>query len=108
MEELKALNLVALGLTLAVAFAGMFAHYVKKWLREETHDSLYAYFFDRDSLKHTLSAAGAVLLAVLSMFMAGQVDLNTIAGLTAIFTIGYAGDSALNKDSLLALKGAKQ
>lgn len=107
MEELKALNWLALGLTLVIALAGMFAHYVKKWLREETHDSVYAYFFDRDSIRHTVSAAGAVLFAVVSMFMAGQVDLGSIAGLAAIFTIGYAGDSALNKDTLFALKGKK-
>lgn len=105
MDELKALNWIALGITLAIALAGMFAHYVKKWLRDETQDSVYAYFFDRDSIKHTLSAAGAVVVAVLSLFTAGQVDLGSLAGLTAIFTIGYAGDSALNKDSLLALKG---
>lgn len=104
MEELKALNMVALGITLAIAMAGMFAHYVKKWLRLETHDSFCTYFFNRDSLKNTLSAAGAVALAVISMFLAGQVDLNTVAGLTAVFTIGYAGDSALNKDSILALR----
>lgn len=104
MDELKALNLVALALTLAIALTGMFAHYVKKWLRDETQDSVYTYFFDRDSIKHTVSAGGAVIVAVFSMFLAGQVDLGSIAGLTAIFTIGYAGDSALNKDSILALK----
>lgn len=107
MDELKALNLVALAVSLAIALAGMFAHYFKKWLREETRDSVYAYFFDRDSIKHTLSAAGAVVVAVLSMALAGQVDLNSLAGLTALFTIGYAGDSALNKDTLMALKGRK-
>lgn len=107
MEELKALNWLALGLTMVVALAGMFAHYVKKWLRGETSDTFYSYFFDRDSIKHTLSAAGAVIAAVGGMFLAGQVDLNTIAGLAAIFTIGYAGDSALNKDTLLVAKGLK-
>lgn len=105
MEELKALNWAALGITLAIALAGMFSHYVKKWLRDETQDTVYSYFFDADSIKHTLSAAGAVILAVGGMFVSGQVDLNTLAGLTAVFTIGYAGDSALNKDSALTLKG---
>ena len=41
------------------------------------------------------------------MFTAGQLDLTTIAGLLTVFTIGYAGDSALNKDDALAKRIGK-
>lgn len=102
MEELKALNLVALGLALLIALAGMFAHYIKKWLRGETQDSLLEYLFGANSWKHTVQAAVAVVVTVFGMFSAGQLDLATIAGLLTVFTIGYAGDSALNKDGALA------
>lgn len=104
MDELKALNWAAFAITLAIALGGMVAHYVKKWLRDETQDTFYTYFFDRDSIKHTLTAVGTVVAAIFSMAVAGQIDLTTFAGLAAIFTIGYAGDSALNKDLLLATR----
>lgn len=107
MEELKALNLIPLALALVIALAGMFAHYIKRWLRGETQDSLREYLFGAQSWKHTVQAAFAVIATVGTMFMAGQLDLATLTGLVTVFTIGYAGDSALNKDGALAQGTAK-
>ena len=107
MEELKALNFLALALALGIALLGMFAHYVKKWLRGETQDSLLEYLFGANSWKHTVQAAVAVVVTIVGMFTAGQLDLATIAGLITVFTIGYAGDSALNKDDALAKRTGK-
>lgn len=103
MDELKALNFAALAIALVVALLGMFAHYIKKWLRGETHDTLLHYLFGAEAWKNTVQAVFTVVAAVGSMFIAGQVDISTFAGLLALFTIGYAGDSALNKDNHAAM-----
>jgi len=103
MEELKALNLLALAMALGLALVGMFAHYIKKWLRGEIHDSLITYLFGKDSWKNTVQAVFAVVATVFGMFTAGQLDLSSMSGLVTIFTIGYVGNSALNKDSVQAL-----
>lgn len=103
MEELKALNFLALALALGIALLGMFAHYVKKWLRGEIHESLFTYLFGAESWKSTVQATLAVISTVFAMFTAGQLDLSSFAGLITVFTIGYAGDSALNKDTALAV-----
>lgn len=99
MEELKALNFVALAIALGVSLLGMFTHYIKKWLRGETRESLMNYLFGSNSWKYTVQAVFAVFGTVFAMFTANQLDMSTFAGLVTIFTIGYAGNSAFNKDS---------
>lgn len=107
MDELMALNFMHVALAMAVALAGMFTHYVKKWLRGETDDTLMQYLFPNGAWKYTAQAVLAVISAVLSLFITGYADVSTLAGLTAIFTIGYTCDSLLNKDSSYTKPKAK-
>lgn len=99
MEELKSLDLIGLVTALVIAIGGIFSHYFKKWLRGETDDSIIKYLFGGKAWKHTIAAVLAVVTTVITMYSAGQLDLATISGLMTIFLVGYAGDSALNKDS---------
>lgn len=101
MEELKSLDLIGLITALVIAIGGIFSHYFKKWLRGETEDGLIRYLFGGKAWKHTIGAVIAVVTTVVTMYAGGQVDLATISGLATVFLIGYAGDSALNKDSQL-------
>lgn len=102
MDELLALNFVNLAIAMAVALAGTFTHYIKKWLRGETDDGALHYLLNRDALRYSVQAMFAVATAVLGLFVTGYADVNTIAGLSALFTIGYTCDSLLNKDSAQA------
>lgn len=102
MDELMALNYVNLGIAMAVALAGTFTHYIKKWLRGETDDGALQYLLNRQALRYSAQTMLAVIAAVGTLFLTGQVDVSTIAGLSAIFTIGYTCDNLLNKDSIEA------
>lgn len=104
MDELMALDYVNLGIALAVALAGTFTHYIKKWLRGETDDGALQYLLNREAWRYSAQTMFAVIAAVGSLFISGYADVSTIAGLSAIFTIGYTCDSLLNKDSVQAIK----
>ena len=98
MEALQSLNWVNLAITVFFALLGMTCHYVKKWLRGETHNTLTEYLFANGTWRNTVQATLAVLGTVLTMFVTGQIP-DSIQGLVTVFTIGYAFDSALNRDS---------
>jgi small-conductance mechanosensitive channel len=104
MEDLKNIDAIGLVVTITISLAGMFIHYLKKWLRGETKDSLFNYIFGKKSWKHTVNTVLTVVATIGTMFASGQLDYNTLSGLIAITSIGYACDSIVNKDSDQATK----
>lgn len=99
MDELRAINFVHLALALTIAIVGMFFHYYKMWLRGQTKASLGSYLFGKKAIKSTINATLVVFGTIITMFVANMIDIRTIGGLVAIFTLGYTGDSMMNRDS---------
>jgi multisubunit Na+/H+ antiporter MnhB subunit len=98
MEELKTIDIVGLLIAIAVGMFGMFIHYYKMWLRGQTTASLYKYLFGKKSWKHTINATLIVIGAICGLFLSHTLDITTLGGLFSIFTVGYTGDSMLNRD----------
>ena len=86
-----------LALFTGVAFAGMLAHYVKKWLRGEIAGDLVTYFV-RDYPKRTFGAVATLMGTVVAMFLSNQLDGMDIKPMLMLaLTTGYAVDSIANK-----------
>lgn len=79
---------------LAAAFAGLFAHWIKKWGRGETDAGFIDYM--KENRKHSIGSVSAIFASVVSMYTIGDVVLTGQAAATA-FMAGYVLDSAINK-----------
>lgn len=78
-------------------FAGMFAHYVKKWTKGEYAGNLWAYLF-ADNPRASLAAIITYVGAAAAVVATGSIGGMTIAQVIAAgFTTGFAIDSAVNK-----------
>jgi hypothetical protein len=81
----------------ACGFAGMVAHYAKKWTRGEINLSLFEYMV-KDNPKASVAAVCTCLGATTAIVATGTLhgmDIPTVAALG--FTTGFAIDSAVNK-----------
>lgn len=80
-----------------VAQAGMFSHYLKKWLRKEIEGSLVDYLW-RDHPRETALAMFTLYGIVGSAILSGQFDGLTVQQLVlSAWLLGYTVDSAMNK-----------
>lgn len=80
----------------AAGFAGMLAHYTKKWAKDEYKGNLWAYLYadkPRASLYAFITYAGAAAAVVATGTIDGM-KVHTIIGLG--FLTGYAIDSSVN------------
>ena len=88
---LQALSFLSAGLV------GMFAHYLKSWLKREIAGNLVDYLF-RDHPRKTALAVMALAGATGTAALGGQLAGLTLEQLVMMaFTTGFACDSALNK-----------
>lgn len=81
----------------AVALAGMLAHYIKSWTKNEISGNLLDYLF-RDNPRSTVAAVGSVLGTAATAYLTGVLDgavLKTLLPLA--FTAGFSLDSTFNK-----------
>lgn len=78
-----------------IGVVGLFAHWLKKWLRAQTQANFVEYYFVAYT-KHT--AAVAVTFAVSMFGFVAQDPELTKASAFAAFSLGYLVDSAVNKD----------
>ena len=103
-QEITLDGLLTLSGVYAIALAGMFSHYLKKWLRGETSDSLWAYLFGKRTWKSTINASLAVLGSCFALFATGELGVPTFSQVIAVFTVGYTCESMFNSDTKLASK----
>ena len=78
-------------------FAGMFVHWAKKWVRDETDTGLYQYLFQIKKKSTALSML-TYFSVIATMLAAGSVDYWSSQTLSIAFLAGYMIDSAINKD----------
>lgn len=80
-----------------VGLLGVFAHWFKKWYKDEITGSLWAYLF-HDHIKQTVASVMGFNTAFYGAWFTGAFDgFTTRALLVAAFTAGYMFDSAFNK-----------
>jgi hypothetical protein len=80
-----------------IGLVGMASHYLKKWLTDEIHGSLFSYLFVQRP-KTTGLAIFTMLGTGAGYYLAGSLntaDLPTLIGMA--FTAGYASDSVANR-----------
>lgn len=99
MNELDKIDVLNLTIALVIGMIGMFFHYLKMWLRGQTRISLAKYLFGKGTFKSTISALLAVFGTIFTMFASNMIDIKTISGMVTVFTLGYTGDSMLNRDT---------
>jgi hypothetical protein len=87
------MNMIAM--FVVVGFAGMYAHYLKRALREQTDLSLVHYIMSNK--RATGSAVISMVVAVVGLISTGQVEVTTQT-LALAFFAGYGADSAVNKE----------
>lgn len=82
---------------MVLAQAGMFSHYLKKWLRKEIEGSLLDYLL-RDHPRETALALFTLYGITATAILSGQFDALTLKQIVMpSWLLGYTVDSAMNK-----------
>ena len=90
-------HLHELAVFIAVGVLGAFAHWFKKWFRNEITGNLFDYLF-RDQPKSTGLALFTLVGLAGAAWLAGELDALDLRALIKIaFLAGYTVDSAVNK-----------
>jgi hypothetical protein len=78
----------------AVALIGVYVHWLKRKLRQQTGVTFLKYI--KDHPNNTLSAVGSIFASVFLLFQGGDMGLE-MRNLALAFSIGFSLDSMFNK-----------
>lgn len=79
-----------------IAFAGILAHVLKKSSKDEVHISIHDWFIT--NYESTVGMFCAVYGALFTGIGVGQLNnVNDFNQISLVFLLGYAGNSAINK-----------
>jgi hypothetical protein len=81
---------------LVAAFVGIYAHWLKSWLRETIASSFVEYMVNEP--KHTGATLFTMVTALITLHQTGSLDDLTQQSVILAFGTGFVADSTLNKE----------
>lgn len=81
---------------ICVAFAGIFAHWLKSWCRGQIQGGFFYWLISEP--KHTIYTLMTVAGGLYTLATTGALMVVTQESLALVFLVGFSADSALNKE----------